>query len=93
MRCRFTWVILAALAAPMAITEVLPPPDDAAESALLKAVNALCAGDFNAGFNGTQGLVRHEPNFRLAQLIYSELLAVRSGVKGATPLTHAFRVC
>jgi len=66
MRCRFTLVILA----PMTITEVLPPPDDAAESALLKAVNALRAGDFNADFNGIQGLVPHEPNFRLAQLIY-----------------------
>jgi len=59
----------------------------------LKAVNALRPGDFYAGLNGIQGLVRHESNFRLAQLIYSELLAVRSGMKGATSPTYAFRVC
>ena len=59
--------------------EKLPPPD-APEAALLNSISALREGNFNAGFRGVQDLVHREPNFHLAQLVYSELLAMRSGV-------------
>jgi murein L,D-transpeptidase YafK len=36
------------------------------------------------GFQQIERLVRQEPNFRLAQLIYGELLAARSGAKGVS---------
>jgi len=79
-------LLLAAVFAGSGGAETLPAPD-AAEASLLAAVQALRDGRFNDGFDRVQALVKHEPNFRLAQLIYSELLAVRSGLKGGSPLT------
>lgn len=79
-------LLLAAVFAGSGAAETLPAPD-AAEASLLAAVQALRDGRFNDGFDRVQALVKREPNFRLAQLIYSELLAVRSGLKGGSPLS------
>ena len=49
------------------------------EQQLKTAVDQLRAGRNNEGFQQIEKLVKQEPNFRLAQLIYSELLAVRAG--------------
>lgn len=70
--------LLVAVTVPVASAEVLPPPD-AAESALLQSVDALRSGHFNRGFSRLRKLVREQPDFHLAQLMYSELLAARSG--------------
>lgn len=49
------------------------------EQQLKTAVDQLRAGRNNEAFQQIEKLVKQEPNFRLAQLIYSELLAVRAG--------------
>ena len=54
------------------------------EQQLKTAVDHLRAGRSSEGFRQVEKLVRQEPNFRLAQLIYGELLAVRSGTQGAS---------
>ncbi len=86
MRVLLTLVLVTlGLSVSVVSAEELPPPD-AAETALLSSIGALRAGHFNAGFQGLRHLVQHEPNFHLAQLVYSELLAMRSGRKGVMPV-------
>lgn len=54
------------------------------EQQLQSAVDQLRAGRGSEGFQQVEKLVKQEPNFRLAQLIYGELLAARSGARGAS---------
>lgn len=56
---------------------------DAPETTLLQAIDTVRAGHFDAGLQRLDGLVQKHPNFRLAQLLYGQLLAARSGVPGA----------
>lgn len=60
-----------------------PPPADVPEAMLLKSVDTLRQGDFSAGIDTLESLVKRHPNFRLAQLLYGQLLAERSGVASA----------
>lgn len=59
------------------------PPIDAPEAALLKSIDTLRQGDLSGGMNTLESLVQRHPNFRLAQLLYGQLLAERSGVPAA----------
>lgn len=52
------------------------------EQQLKSAVDRLRAGQGGEAFQQIEKLVQQEPNFHLAQLIYGELLAARSGGKG-----------
>lgn len=52
------------------------------EDQLLLAVTALRGGDSAQALRQLQALVRREPNFRLAQLLYGQVLAQRSGLPG-----------
>ncbi|MDI3259969.1 MAG: L,D-transpeptidase family protein [Sinobacteraceae bacterium] len=59
---------------------------DGPERQLLEAVQALQQGDSRAALEQLEQLVHREPRFRLAQLLYGEVLAARSGVAVADPL-------
>lgn len=62
-----------ALAAPAGAAEFNP------ESELLTAFDDWQAGRVQAAWKSLDGLVKQVPNFRLAQLLYGELLAARAG--------------
>lgn len=70
---------LAGAALPLALLASVTP-----EQQLKSAVDRLRAGQSAEGFQQIEKLVKQEPNFRLAQLIYGELLAARSGAKGVS---------
>ena len=54
----------------------------APEQQLLTAIGDLRSGDSGGALKTLQELVQKEPNFRLAQLLYGEVLAERSGAAG-----------
>jgi len=60
----------------------LPAVGSKPEDQLLEAVDALRGGDSATALHELQALVQREPNFRLAQLLYGQVLAQRSGVAG-----------
>ena len=60
----------------------LPAAGTKPEDQLLEAVEALRGGDSANALRELQALVQREPNFRLAQLLYGQVLAQRSGVPG-----------
>ncbi len=60
----------------------LPAVGTKPEDQLLEAVEALRGGDSANALRELQALVQREPNFRLAQLLYGQVLAQRSGVPG-----------
>lgn len=70
---KFALSLLSALLPLMAEANFSP------EQQLKTAVDQLRAGHSSEAFQQLEKLVKQEPNFRLAQLIYGELLAVRSG--------------
>ena len=49
------------------------------EARLLKAVDAILDGQMQTGQQLLQALIEDQPNFRLANLIYADLLATRAG--------------
>lgn len=60
-------------------------PDDAArvhssaEAQLLSVLNLAQKGDYDTAINHLSDLIEARPNFRLAQLVYGELMVARSG--------------
>jgi murein L,D-transpeptidase YafK len=65
----------------------LPAGTAKPEDQLLEAIDALRDGDSAAAMRELRALVESEPNFRLAQLLYGEVLAERSGAPNpASPL-------
>ncbi|HVT36678.1 MAG TPA: L,D-transpeptidase family protein [Nevskiaceae bacterium] len=54
------------------------------EQQLLRAIAEMQAGKGNAALHDLETLTQKEPNFRLAQLIYGELLTALSGARGGT---------
>ncbi|MBL6749631.1 MAG: L,D-transpeptidase family protein [Nevskia sp.] len=85
LRRPFTAAILAAaVALPAWCWAVADPPRP--EQELLAAIDNLRSGDSGAALKNLEDLVKREPNFRLAQLLYGQVLAERSGVAPATPL-------
>lgn len=69
--------VLSALGAAPAATEPHP------ETQLLTALDDLSAGRVNEAWQSLDGLVKRQPNFRLAQLFHGELRAARNG--GSVP--------
>src|SRR5262245_66119375 len=66
---------------PPAIASGLHPeakPSDP-EQQLIRALDLFRQGDVQAALDDVQELVAAEPNFRLAQLVYGDLLASRTG--------------
>lgn len=55
-----------------------------AEEQLVAAIELARAGRPGASIEALEALLARQPNFRLAQLIYADLLAARSGVHGVT---------
>ncbi|THT95965.1 hypothetical protein E9531_16925 [Lampropedia puyangensis] len=51
-----------------------------AESRLMQALLQLNAGDLNEAIQEVEALLTQTPNFRSAQLVYSDLLRLRSGL-------------
>jgi Uncharacterized protein conserved in bacteria len=72
----------AAVAAPLL-------PRDQPEQRLLKAVDRWRAGHLQRAARELRALVGSQPNFRLAQLLYADLLAARSGHRGLGPPARA----
>lgn len=68
---------LPGIAAPALPGDLTKPEDQ-----LLLAVDALRGGDSAGALKQLQALVQREPNFRLAQLLYGQVLAQRSGLPG-----------
>jgi murein L,D-transpeptidase YafK len=65
-------------------------PDPAAvepspEAALVAAVQSLRGGDSSGALEALQDLVKREPNFHLAQFLYGQVLAQRSGLPDLAP--------
>lgn len=56
------------------------------EIRLAAAIDAMRSGDYGDASRRLQALVRDEPNFRLAQLLYGQTLALRSGARIGSPL-------
>jgi hypothetical protein len=73
-----TSVVYAGPVAPLSRT--LPPPQP--EEMLFAALENVRAGRSEKAVDSLEGLIQREPQFRLAQLLYAELLAARSGVPG-----------
>lgn len=64
-----------ALAIPAAAAQQAPEP----EQRLVSAVDAMRSGEFDTALSELERLVDERPTFRLAQLLYGQLLAARSG--------------
>lgn len=64
--------------APLAATASLPMP----EEQLVGAIELARAGRTAESIRALEALLKRQPNFRLAQLIYADLLATRSGTRG-----------
>jgi murein L,D-transpeptidase YafK len=71
----------------LAFTAIYVPQTAAAEShpetQLLSALDDLNAGRADEAWRSLERLVQRQPNFRLAQMFYGELLAARSGARPA----------
>jgi len=59
------------------------------EHQLQIAVQAIDDGRDNDALKELLSLTRREPKFRLAQLLYAQVLAMRSGIPDALPLSNA----
>ncbi|MDB5985618.1 MAG: hypothetical protein JWR16_671 [Nevskia sp.] len=57
------------------------------ERQLQLAVQAIRGGHDSAALKQLSDLIQREPNFRLAHLLYGQLLALRSGIADALPLS------
>jgi murein L,D-transpeptidase YafK len=79
LRCALA---LLAASLPMFAAAALPAGADKSEDQLLSAVDALRGGDSARALRDLQLLVQDNPNFRLAQLLYGQVLAQRSGARG-----------
>ena len=86
---RRTWLALPAMLllacsalagpiAPMSATATLPMP----EEQLVGAIELARSGKIGDSIKALESLLKRQPNFRLAQLIYADLLAARSGMRG-----------
>lgn len=56
------------------------------EDLLTSAIQSMDAGDYAAASHTLEALLKREPNFRLANLLYGQVLALRSGSKVGSPL-------
>jgi murein L,D-transpeptidase YafK len=56
------------------------------EMQLMRAIDAMQAGNFYTAQKSLETLLQREPNFHLAQLLYGQLLAIRAGGKSGSPL-------
>ncbi len=61
-------------------------PVDHPETRLAQAVDAMQGGNYSGASQQLAALVHDEPNFRLAQLMYGQVLALRSGARIGSPL-------
>ena len=52
------------------------------EEQLVSAIELARGGKLREGLQAMEALLKLQPNFRLAQLIYADMLAARSGVRG-----------
>ncbi len=64
--------------APMSASASLPMP----EEQLVGAIELARSGKTVESMRALESLLKRQPNFRLAQLIYADMLAARSGMRG-----------
>jgi murein L,D-transpeptidase YafK len=84
----------AALVSGFAIAATLPASglpsagsiEEHPERQLIHAVDAMQAGNYYTAQKSLEALLEREPNFHLAQLLYGQLLALRSGTHAGSPL-------
>lgn len=77
--CLWSLAALAGPVAPLAPMDALPMP----EEQLVRAIELAREGKVSPSIDALEALLERQPNFRLAQLIYADLLATRSGVRSA----------
>jgi murein L,D-transpeptidase YafK len=80
-RLRFFGVLFAAFAGALSPLQAATAPP--VENQFLQAVESLRAGRVSDAQDQLAALVRREPQFRVAQLLYAQVLAARSGEKAA----------
>mgnify|MGYP000250504441 CR=1 FL=1 len=82
--------LVASLIAGLAtVTRAEPLPSPTPEQSLSAVVQALRAGQRQEAMSQLQALTLREPTFRIAQLLYGDLLAARAGREVAIPLRDA----
>ncbi len=69
------------LAGPLAPLNPVEPAQSP-ESSLVAAIELAREGKVGESVKALETLLKSQPNFRLAQLIYADLMAARSGVRG-----------
>ncbi len=74
----FAFSVFAGPIAPMSPASTLPMP----EEQLVSAIELARSGKVGDSIKALESLLKLQPNFRLAQLIYADLLAARSGMRG-----------
>lgn len=80
-RAAAAFLLAVALARPVFASGVHPEPSESdPERQLIRALYLFRNGDVQGAIDDVRQLVAREPNFRLAQLVYGDLLASRSGV-------------
>ena len=89
LRIAAAGLVVAAMPALTAAAPTTPPPKQVAaitpEAELLSAVEDLRAGKNQRALDKLSRLTQQQPNFRLAQFLYGDLLAARSGKPGIMP--------
>ncbi|MES1924124.1 L,D-transpeptidase family protein [Salinisphaera sp. T31B1] len=85
-RCLLFVVVLAVMPAIPAVFAADTPAGNApaiqhadAESQLLAVLNMARQGDYDGALDDLSALIEARPNFRLAQLVYGELMVARTG--------------
>lgn len=59
-----------------------PPPSPLPEDELLAAIDEARGGRAQQSIKTLEDLLKRQPNFRLANLVYADMLAARSGIRG-----------
>jgi murein L,D-transpeptidase YafK len=80
--CRVALLSLLVVASAVRAEEWFDP-----DARLRDAVGAMREGSYGIASRLLEDVVRAEPNFRLAQLLYGQTLALRSGVRVGSPLS------
>ncbi len=80
-------LLLASLGLASAAARSSPGGDAHPEDLLAEAVATMRDGNYGVATQRLESLLRIEPHFHLAQLLYGQVLALRSGPRIGTPLT------
>ena len=84
---RNRWAAALVLAFVACVGTAAAPEPAHPEAQLQAAIVAMQSGDYAAASHQLEALLKRQPNFRLANLLYGQVMALRSGAKIGLPLT------